>query len=301
MKILLTGGAGFIGSYLVEALIKQKNKIVVVDNLIHPVKNFQKILKGAKFYRADIRNYSLLRKIFLQEKPEIVNHHAAEASINKVGISIFENNVLGTLNLLKLARDFKIKKFIFASSAAVYGKQRLFPIKETVSLNPLSVYGISKWAAEYYLNLYQKDFIIIILRYSNVYGWRQDVSSEGGVVSIFIHKILNKEICQIYGDGEQIRDFIFVADVVNANLKCLKSKKSDIFNISTGRPTSVFQLLELLKKITKKPISYQFVNERVGEIKKNILDNTRAKKLLKWQPAYSLEEGLRNTLVSAKH
>lgn len=295
MKILLTGGVGFIGSYLAEAFTNKRHFVVIVDNLSHPVKNFQKILNKTKFYKADIKDFSGLKKIFQKEKPDIINHHAAEASVSASGLSVFKNNVLGTLNLLELAKEFRIKKFIFASSAAVYGRAKIFPIKEETRLKPLSEYGISKLTAEYYLRLYQKHFSVIILRYSNVYGSRQDSTAEGGVVSIFSQKILNSQTCQIYGDGEQTRDFIFVKDVVEANLKCLNLEKSDIFNISTREQTTVRRLFEILEKISQKKAVYQFAKERAGEIKKSVLDNAKAIKTLNWQPEYTLKQGLKIT------
>lgn len=301
MKILLTGGAGFIGSHLAEAFLNQKHMVAIVDNLSHPVKNFQKILNKTKFYKADIKDFSTLKKIFQKEKPDIINHHSAESSISASGISVFENNVLGTLNLLESAKEFKIKKFIFASSAAVYGKQQLLPIKENVSLNPFSNYGISKLTAEYYLQLYQKYFSVIIFRYGNVYGPRQDSTSEGGVVSIFSQKILNNKPCQIYGDGKQIRDFIFVEDIVKTNLKCLKLNHGGIFNISTGKQKTILELFELLKKISRQKAVYQFVKQRKGEIRKSLLDNSQAKTTLNWQAAYTLEQGLKITFNNLKN
>ena len=295
MKILLTGGAGFIGSHLVEGYIKNDHNVIVVDNLFHPVKNFKQIIKKTKLYKADICDFDYLKKIFKKEKPQAINHHAAQSSISSKGINLFKTNVLGTLNLLKLSKEYKVKKFIFASSAAVYGHAKSFPIKEESIIQPISEYGISKASAEYYINLFKDDFNTIIFRYSNVYGPRQDSTAEGGVISIFSENIKKGKQCLIFGNGKQTRDFINVKDVVNANLKALKLKKSDTFNISTAKETSIIKLLELFYTTPprgaappggKKQVKY--LKERAGEIRKSLLDNSKAKKNLFWRPRASL-------------
>ena len=287
MKILLTGGAGFIGSHLLEAYVKNGYQVVIVDDLSHPVKNFEQIIQKTKLYKADICDFSSLKKIFRKEKPQVVNHHAAQSSISSKGINLFKVNVLGTLNLLKLSKKYKVKKFIFASSAAVYGQAKSFPIKETNKIQPISEYGISKTSAEFYINLFKDDFNAIIFRYSNVYGPRQDSTAEGGVVSIFAENISKGKQCLIFGDGKQTRDFINVSDVVNANLKALQLDKSDIFNISSAKETSIIKLLGFF--YTTPPggaappggkKQFKHLKPRTGEIRRSLMDNSKAKRIL---------------------
>jgi len=290
MKILLTGGTGFIGSHLVEGYLKNDHQVIVVDDLSHPVKNFKQIIKKTKLYKVDIYDFCSLEKIFNKEKPQIVNHHAAQSSISSKGISLFKVNVSGTLNLLKLSKEYKVKKFIFASSAAVYGHAKSFPIKENSNIQPISEYGISKTSAEFFINLFKDDFNTIIFRYSNVYGPRQDSTAEGGVVSIFTENISKGKQCLIFGDGRQTRDFINVLDVVNANLKALKLDKGDIFNISTAKETSIIKLLGFFQKADKRSIKVAHSKPRVGEIRRSLMDNSKAKKILSWRPVTRLSE-----------
>lgn len=284
MKILLTGGAGFIGSHLIEGYVKNGHQVIIIDDLSHPVKDFKKIVKRIKLHKTDICDFNSLKKIFKKEKPQVVNHHAAQSSISSKGINLFKVNIFGTLNLLKLSKECKVKKFIFASSAAVYGNAKKFPIKETAEIKPFSEYGISKAIAEYYIKLYENDFNTIIFRYSNVYGPRQDSTAEGGVVSIFAENTKKGKQCLIFGNGKQTRDFINVLDVISANLKALKLEKSDIFNISSAKETSIIELLALFQKTNKKKLKVKHLKPRAGEIKRSLLDNSKAKNFLDLPP-----------------
>lgn len=298
-KVLVTGGAGFIGSHIVDRLIDEGYEVVIVDNLSSGKEN--NINKKAKFYKADIQG-SKLESIFQKEKPDYVNHHAAQIDVRRsVSAPLFDAkvNVLGTINLLQNCVKYKVKKVIYASSGgAVYGEQEVFPAPEAHPLRPLSPYGITKLAGEYYLyyykTLYGLDYTA--LRYANVYGPRQDPHGEAGVVAIFIQKMLNKEQPIINGDGEQTRDFVYVGDVVEANILAMGNNASDnIFNIGTGIETSVKLIFNLLREIINPAINAKYGPPKPGEQQRSIIENTKAKKTLHWEPKISLRSGLERT------
>lgn len=293
-KILLTGGAGFIASHLADFYLQKGFQVLIVDNLTHPCP--ETVNKKAIFYQIDIRDRTKLERVFSRHRPEIVNHHAALASVKGSGIDLFQVNTRGVLDLLNLCQKFNTKKFIFASSAAVYGENKNLPIKENYNKKPISEYGISKLSSEFYIKLFAKNLETVILRYANIYGPRQDSQGEGGVVSIFIDQILKGKETFIFGDGRQIRDFVFVADVARANLLALKKGITGTFNISTGKKTSVLNLYKLIVKKTAKKNTFKFGPERVGEIKESVLSNYRAGKILGWQPEINLEVGLEKTI-----
>ena len=296
MKFLITGGAGFIGSHLTDKLIEKNHKVVVLDNLSTGKK--ENLNKKAKFYKADICSSSI-SKIFKKEKPEIVFHYAAQIDVGKS----LENpvldakvNILGTLNLLENCRKFKIKKFIFASSVGVYGEPEALPLKENYPLNPLSPYAVTKLAVEKYLNYYRfQGLDFVCLRHSNVYGKRQSSKGEGGVVAIFIDRILKREKPVIFGDGRQTRDFLYVDDAVTSAFLSLKSPPSSVYNFGTNKEISVNSLLSLISRVSGQTIKPNFRPFRPGEIIKSRVDFSRAKKELNWQPKYNLEEGLKKT------
>lgn len=297
MKILVTGGCGFIGSHIVDSYIDMGHDVVIIDDLsTGDIKNLN---PKAKFYEEDICNQNI-EKIFQKENFAIVNHHAAQINVRiSVDNPLFDArvNLLGSLNLLILGAKYKIKRFIFASSGgAIYGEPETFPITEDFPLDPLSPYGVSKIATEKYLMTFAKlyKFDYTILRYSNVYGPRQISKSEAGVISIFIDQILNKKECIVFGDGKQIRDYVYVADVVKANILSLDCKP-DIFNIGTEITTSVNDLIEILSDIVKKKVDHRHSAPRPGEVFKNILDYSKAVSKLNWEPKTKLEQGILKT------
>jgi len=301
MKILVTGGAGFIGSNIVDAYIKSGHTVVVVDNLSTGKKSF--INKKAAFYKADIRDANELVKIFETEKPEVLNHHAAQISVrNSVENpnNDAEINILGLLNLLQAGIKNNLKKVIFASSGGVvYGEASRLPTPENYTpLIPLSPYGITKLSSEYYLHFYYMSCNIpyIALRYSNVYGPRQNPHGEAGVVAIFSKKLLNEETSIINGDGLQMRDYIYVGDVVSANIKALSYSSYGCFNIGTGRETSVVEIFEMLRKLNGKDIFAKHGPAKKGEQKRSCLETKLAEKLLGWKTITSLKTGLDKTL-----
>jgi len=299
MKILITGGAGFIGSHIVDACVKKGWDVVVVDNLSTGKK--ENVNPKAKFYKVDITNFLALEKIFKRERPIIVNHHAAQIDVRKsVSNPQYDANVniIGSLNLLELCVKYGVKKFIFASSGGtIYGEcLGKKPPKETSKPLPESPYGCAKLAVEHYMHYYSKVYGLstISLRYSNVYGPRQDPFGEAGVVAIFTLRMIENKDVYIYGDGEQMRDFVYISDVVDANLKCIMKdgNSNEVYNIGTSKVYTINYLFNLISKITgyKKPPIYQ--PERKGELKKSCLDINKAKNKLGWQPKVSLQEGI---------
>ncbi|MEM3374564.1 MAG: SDR family oxidoreductase [Candidatus Woesearchaeota archaeon] len=300
MKVIVTGGCGFIGSNLVDELIKLKHDVVVIDNLSTGKK--ENLNPKARFYLVDIREKEKVEDIFKKEKPEIVNHHAAQIDVRKsVSDPGYDAsvNIIGLINLLKASVDNKVKKFINVSSGGViYGDDAKLPIKENEKKNPISPYGISKLSGEYYVNFFNKIYGLnfTTLRYSNVYGPRQDPKGEAGVISIFSNLMLNNKQPTIFGDGKQTRDYVFVKDVVNANILAMEKGDNQAFNIGTMRETSVNELFSIMKDIIGFKGNPIYAEARAGELLRNCLDNSKAKKLLGWQPKYSLKEGLKQTI-----
>lgn len=302
MKIIVTGGAGFIGSHVVDSYIKLGHQVVVIDNLTTGRR--ENLNPYAVFFKADIRDKKKIEEIFIRVKPDILNHHAAQLNVRKsVSDPIYDAqvNILGLLNLMEAARLVKVRKIIFASSGGVvYGNARIIPTPEDYyPLKPVSPYGVSKLASECYLYYYYKSYGIpyIALRYANVYGPRQDPFGEAGVVAIFTQKFLKGETPIINGDGKQTRDYIFVGDVVEANLKCLESKYVGELNIGTGLETDVNTIFALLLRLTNRKVKEKHGPFKVGEQRRSALNNSLAKKVLCWRPKFSLIEGMKQTVV----
>jgi len=310
MRVLLTGGAGFIGSWVAEKYLEKGFDVIVVDNLSTGKKEF--VSKDVKFYQIDIREKEKMEKIFKENKIEIINHHAAQASVSfsiKEPYEDFLNNIYGSMILLELSKKYGISKFIFASTGgAIYGEPSKNPVSEDYEPNPISPYGFSKMIFEKYLDYYHKFFKInfVSLRYGNVYGPRQNPLGEAGVIAIFVYRMLRNEDCYIYGDGNQVRDFIYVDDVVNANLKAtellLKNDNVSIkINIGMGKPISINEVFKILSEkmsYKKKPI---YTSKGEGEVYKVYLDIKRAKEILKWEPKISFENGIEKVIEYFKN
>jgi len=297
-KVLVTGGAGFIGSHLVDRLIHEGCSVSIIDNL--STGSLDNVNKNAKFYEMDIRD-SEISKVFEAEKPEYVFHHAAHIDVQRsLGDPMFDGdvNIIGTINILEKCRKYGAAKFIYPSSAAVYGMPEYLPVNEQHGVNPISFYGISKHTPEHYIKVYSELYGIkhTIFRYANVYGIRQDPKGEGGVVSIFMERLMKGKIPVIYGDGEQTRDFIYVDDIVEANIKALCYGDNETLNISTNIPVSVNELYSLMKDMLEIEHDAEHAGERAGDIRHSCLDNSKAMKLLDWKPKYSIKEGLRKTI-----
>lgn len=299
MRILVTGGAGFIASHIVDGLLEEGYEVAIIDNLSHGRE--KNVNPNARFYKCDITDLNRLSIIFKFEKPEILIHHAAQIDVD---ISIKEpsfdatNNVIGTINVLQCCIESGVKRIIYSSSAAVYGNPKYLPIDEEHPIKPISFYGVSKYASEQYIIAYSKLYGLkyVILRYANVYGPRQDSKGESGVVSIFIEKLLRGEVPVIYGDGEQTRDFIYVRDVVNANLLALKYEDNVILNTSTSTPITINELINVLSKIFNKKIDQVYVTKRKGDILNSYLYNSNIIKILQWRPKYNIYEGIKETV-----
>ncbi len=304
MRVVITGGAGFIASHIAEAYLSEGHEVLIIDNFF--TGKPENIPREANFEEMDIRSKKL-KKILKEFKPEIINHHAAQINLRfslEHPLEDADINIMGVLNLIEAFREAGGKKIIFASSGgAIYGETENIPTSETHLPKPTSPYGTAKLAGEMYLynNYYVHEIPYIALRYSNVYGPRQDPSGEAGVVAIFISKILDGKEPVIFGDGEQTRDFVFVKDVAEANLRALESDYVGEINIGTGKETSVNQLFEVIASLlnyNKKP---RYDAPIPGELRRSALDNSLAKKILGWEPRTTLREGIGETIQFFLH
>ncbi len=299
MKIAVTGGAGFIASQIAEACLAAGHEVIILDDLSSGRR--ANLPQGAKFFCVDIRAPEVA-EIFRSERPQVLSHHAAQMDIRRsVADPRFDAdvNVLGTLNLLEAARETGVKRVVFASSGgAVYGEPSLVPIPESHPLEPLSPYGITKATGERYLSFYHAVHGIsyVALRYSNVFGPRQDPHGEAGVVAIFIERMLDGQIPTIYGDGAQTRDYVFVGDVVRANLAALESDFVGSVNIGTGIETDVNTLFSQLRKLMGFGHAAVHAPARAGELLRSVITIERARDALGWRPEVTLEQGLRSTI-----
>jgi UDP-glucose 4-epimerase len=301
VKILVTGGAGFIASHVVDAYIADGHDVAIVDDL--STGHRENLHPQARFYEMDIRDPALA-DVFAAEQPEVVNHHGAQMSVR---VSVDEPlrdasiNVVGTLNLLECARHAGVRKVIYISTGgAVYGEPRYLPCDEEHPVDPLCPYGISKHTPEHYLALYERLYRLgyTVLRYPNVYGPRQDPHGEAGVVAIFTGQMLRGERVVINGTGEQERDFVAVGDVAAANRAALWAGDGEIINLGSGRGTSVNEIFAALAAITDYRQPPLFGPAKSGEVFKIFLTGDKARRLLDWQPTVSLEAGLAMTVAS---
>ena len=300
----MTGGAGFIGSHLVDCLVETGHDIIVVDNFsTGKAKNLSRSSgrRNLQVVKADVRkmprsSVKRLRRI------DAVCHLAAATSVQQsVRDPVFttEVNLVGTLKVLEAAKVLKAQRVVFASSAAVYGKPRAFPISEDASIRPISPYGASKAASELYLGSFAEDHGIdcVSLRYFNVYGPRQTASQYSGVISIFTKRALSQQPLQIFGDGSQTRDFVFVSDVVDATIASLeRTHEGGTFNIASGNETTVLELARVIQRITGSLTGVEFLPPRTGDIPRSVADTARAKRELGFEARTSLADGLSTTI-----
>ena len=304
MKILITGGAGFIGSHVADACLEAGHQVVVVDDLSSG--NFANLNPAVKFYQLDIRDPAL-DEVFAAEKPDVVNHHAAQISVPR---SVTEPlldaqiNILGLVNVLENCVKHHIKKVIFISTGgAIYGEAEEYPTTEDYPPQPLSVYAINKFAGENYLRFYQHQYGLeyTVLRYANVFGPRQIAQGEACVVSIFVEKLLQDSAPTIYAYPDapegMIRDYVYVKDVVRANLAVLDRGSNEVFNIGTCEETTTSQLYKTILWQLGKKIQPLKGPARKGDLRRSMLDNSKAFKELGWSPIYSLEDGIRETVT----
>jgi len=299
MAILVTGGAGFIGSHIVDGLIDKGYEVVVADNL--RTGKTDNINSKAVFYNIDIRTPEL-ESIFINHKIEYVFHEAAQASVSSSMNEPMEDlsiNIAGSVNLLSFSKKYGVKKFIVASTAAVYGIPHYLPVDEKHNVDLLSFYGLSKYTMENYIKLFGIDYII--LRYSNVYGPRQDCLGEAGVVAIFIDRLTKNLSVEMHGDGEQTRDFVFVKDVAKANIMLMESEIiNETFNIATNHSISINKLFETIKNISGSSSETISKPERAGDIKHSRLDNAKISDAVGWTSSYDIDNGLKLTADWAK-
>ncbi len=304
MNILVTGGAGFIASHIVDAYIAAGHSVTIIDNL--STGKLTNLNSKARFYQMDIREFTI-DQVFNEGSFDVVNHHAAQMDVRKSVLDpIFDSsiNILGTLNILENCKRCGVKNIIFASTGgAVYGEQDYFPADESHPQRPLSPYGITKQSVEKYLFYYDQIWGIrsTILRYANVYGPRQNPHGEAGVVAIFGKKMLANESVTINGDGEQTRDYVYVGDVVKANLKALEQKTSDVFNIGTGIETTVNQIFTVIESILGSKGHNIHVPAKEGEQRRSVISAEKAMKTLGWKPTVTFQEGLESTVTYFKN
>lgn len=298
-KILVTGGAGFIGSHLVDRLIQEGNEVIVVDNLSTGKR--KNVNKKAQFYKMDIQS-KRIERVFRNERPLIVVHLAAQMSVrhstDDPGFDA-QVNILGTINVLEHAVKQGVRKVTFASSGGVvYGEQEIFPAAESHRTEPLSPYGISKLAGEKYLAYYANatGLRYVALRFANVYGPRQDSEGEAGVVAIFSKQMLDGGQPIVNGTGKQTRDFIYVDDVVEAILVTLGEDVQGIFNVGTGQETTINECYGIIKSLTKCQCKELYGAAKKGEQFRSVLDVTKLREVFGWDPQVTLQEGLTRTV-----
>ncbi|MBT5338731.1 NAD-dependent epimerase/dehydratase family protein [Candidatus Falkowbacteria bacterium] len=298
-KVLVTGGAGFIGSHQVDALVMAGYKVVVVDDLSSGSKS--NVNAEAKFHQLDIREENKLRAVFEQEKPQFVFHFAAQMNVNRsVEDPVFDAdvNIIGSLGLLDLCVEFGVKKVMFSSTGgALYGEAEMVPTPENYPCEPESPYGIAKLAVEKYIRFYSRQYGLEhgIMRYANVYGPRQNPKGEAGVISIFAQKLLARLQPIIHGDGHQTRDYVFVSDVINANMLSFTSPESDTYNIGTGRQSTVNEVFGHIRKSLASSIEAKHQDVFHGQ-NVSCLSSSKIVQALGWKPEVELAEGIEKTV-----
>lgn len=301
MKILVTGGAGFIGSHVVDAYIAAGHEVAVLDNF--STGREENVNPKAEVHHVDVREQAQVAEVVASFRPDIVNHHAAQAEVPKSVADPAHDahvNILGGLNLLKASVDNSVRKFIFISTGgALYGEPDVIPADEDHPVRPLSPYGTSKFAFEQYLGTFHRTFGLTytVLRYANIYGPRQDFyAEEGRVVAIFASRMLAGKPVTIDGDGMQSRDMLHVGDVATANLAALEQGSGSTFHISTGIPVTINDIFRKLALLTEYRLEPRFGPARKGDVYRIALDNGRALEQLGWRPQVTIEEGLRLTV-----
>lgn len=298
MRVLVTGGAGFIGSHTVDRLIGQGAEVVVVDNL--STGKEENLNPAAQFVKLDITSENLA-EVFAGFNPAYVIHLAAQVSVaNSINNPVLDSmtNIVGSVNILENCRRFGVEKIVYSSSAAVYGNPDEIMVSETTAAVPQSFYGVSKLTPESYFRVFNNLYGLkyTVLRYANIYGPRQDALGEGGVISIFATRILAGQAPTIFGDGEQTRDFVYVGDVAAANIKALTGGDLMTLNVGTGTGTSVNRLFTMMAEIAGSDVRPQYAAARPGDIRHSRMDNRKIAKSLDWRPQVPLTEGLANTL-----
>jgi UDP-glucose 4-epimerase len=301
VKVLVTGGAGFIGSHVVDTFLANGFEVVVVDDL--STGRESNLNPKARFYQMDIRSPQLA-EVFEKERPDYVDHHAAQMDVRRSVVDpLFDAdvNVRGSINVLECARKYEVKRVVYISTGgAVFGEPVYLPCDENHPINPICPYGASKHTVEHYLYMYQVNYGLeyTVLRYPNVYGPRQDPHGEAGVVAIFTGQMLKGAPVHINGDGLNERDFVYVGDCARANLLAVTTaQESGIFNLGSGKGNNIQEIFDHLKAITNYPLPVSYAPAKLGETRRIFLDASKAGRLLGWEPAVSLQEGLEKTVA----
>jgi UDP-glucose 4-epimerase len=300
MRILVTGGAGFIASHVADAFIAAGHEVSIIDDLSSGRR--ENLNPKARFYQLDVQDPGVV-DVFRRERPEVLCHHAAQMDVRRsVADPTFDArvNILGLINLMEHGRQHGLKRVLFSSTGgAIYGEQETFPAPETHKTEPVSPYGVAKLASERYLFFYFVTYGIsyAALRYANVYGPRQNPHGEAGVVAIFCEKLLRGEQPVINGDGTQSRDYVYVGDLVRANLAALDSDFVGAVNLGTGIETDVNIIFRLLVRLCDSSAPERHGPAKPGEQRRSVIDNALARRVLGWQPRVSLEEGLQATVA----
>ncbi len=300
MRILVTGGAGFIGSNVVDGYLEDGHEVAVLDNLSTGRREF--VHPRAVFFQRDLDEPSGVDAALAEFQPEVVNHHAAQIDVRASvtdPIRDARTNILGSLALLQSCARHRVRKFIYASTGgALYGEGRKLPAAEDHPINPESPYGVSKHTVEHYLYLWKllHGLDYTVLRYPNVYGPRQNPHGEAGVNAIFIGLMLEGQVPRIFGNGDQVRDYLYVGDVVEANRLALEKGSGEILNLGTGRGTSVNDIVSVLNTLLHSRIVPMHEPDRPGEVQRIYLDATRAREVLGWKPTVSFQDGLARTI-----
>jgi UDP-glucose 4-epimerase len=300
MKILVTGGAGFIASHVSEGYLRAGHAVAIVDDL--STGRRENVPAAAKFYQCDITDLQAVEEIVAKERPEIINHHAAQMDVRRsVREPLFDArvNILGALGLLELAVKYEVQKFLYASTGgASYGEVKSVPVDETHATAPICHYGVSKLTLERYLFLYKHLYGLnyTVMRYPNVYGPRQNPYGEAGVVAIFALQMLRGDQPIIFGDGSKTRDYVFIDDIVSANLMLLKNGDGETLNLGWGQPVSDYRIFEEVRTATGYSDNPKYAAVRRGEVGHIALDAGRARAIAGWAPKTSLEEGIARTV-----
>jgi UDP-glucose 4-epimerase len=301
VKILVTGAAGFIASHVADAYIAAGHDVAILDDLSRG--SMKNVNPKARFHRGDVRDRDFVEQAFLTEKPDVINHHAAQMDVRRaVEEPVFDAsvNIIGSIQLLEASVKHKVRRFVYVSTGgAVYGEPQEFPVPENYPINPITPYGISKHTVEHYLFLYNVLYGLpyVVLRYGNVYGPRQSSKGEAGVFAIFCEQMLAGIQPVIYGDGSKVRDYVYVGDVARANLLALEKGDGEIFNIGNGVPTRDDEVFRVVRdNLGLTSLQPKHVGKRPGEIDRIWLDVSKARRVLGWEPRVPLQEGARETV-----
>jgi UDP-glucose 4-epimerase len=304
MKILVTGGAGFIASHVSDRYLEAGHKVVIVDDLSTGKR--ENVPSAATFYQCDITDYPRMEEIIANERPDVINHHAAQMDVRRsVREPLFDAkvNIIAALGLLEIAVKYKVRKFLYASTGgASYGQVDRVPVDETYPTAPICHYGVSKLTLERYLFLYNYLYGLnyTVMRYPNVYGPRQNPHGEAGVVAIFVLQMIRGEQPTIFGDGSKTRDYVFVSDITDANLKLLESGDGETLNLGRGEPVSDYKIFEAVRIAVGYEQLPKYAPVRPGEVNHIALDSARAQAVAGWAPKVSLEDGISRTVEFIK-